>query len=383
MALIDVVFYNGDDLVYKWSPNGNSENYQLKLGSQLVVRETQTAVFFKEGKLLDIFGPGTHTIHSNNIPILSKLINLPFGSTSPFFAEVYYVNNTVLFDSKFGIHSFNLIEPQFKIPVSVSSRGSYALKVADPIKLLTLLAGTSKVVNKEMLRDYFRGIINQAVKNSIVEISKRDSISPLALEMICDEVSTSVRPIVENVLIEYGLELKMFNIEGIPIDDSDPKVMAIVQDYQRIMSEDIEERMRLKRRAENIDVFKVERSFDTSEKLADNLGSTEGGNGVMGAMIGLGVATPIANNLGNAIGQNFSNAQPPELSDNSAVYFYSVDGKNKIGPVPFDVLVQMFQSNIVTRETKVWKTGLPSWINLSQLPESSSFLSNEPPALEP
>ncbi len=381
MALIDVVFYNGDDLVHKWQLKNGSQDYQLKLGSQLVVRESQIAVFFKEGKILDVFEPGTHTLHTNNIPLLSKLVNLPFGSTSPFFAEVYFVNNAVLFDAKFGIHSFNLIEPQFKIPVSVSARGSYAVKVSDPIKFLKQLTGTSIVINRDVLRDYFRGIISQTVKNSIVEISKKDNISPLALEMVCDEVSKSVMPIVGEVLSEYGLEIKLFNIEGIPVDDSDPKVLAIIQDFQRIMSEDIEERMRLKRRAENIETFKVERSFDTSEKLAENLGGTEGGSNILGAMIGLGVATPLANSLSNSVGQNISTNQPPELSESKINYHYSLDGKNKIGPVSFDVLIQLFNSKVLNNETKVWKPGLANWVMFSELPESSNLLGNEPPEI--
>ena len=71
-------------------------------------------------------------------------------------------------------------------------------------------------------------------------------------------------------ILDYGLELKLFNIEAIPIIDDDPKVKKIIEDYQRIMAEDAEERMRLKRRADNLDVYKVERSFDTSEKVAEN-----------------------------------------------------------------------------------------------------------------
>ena len=85
-------------------------------------------------------------------------------------------------------------------------------------------------------------------------------------------------------MLDYGLDLRLFNIEAIPIIDDDPKVKKIIEDYQRIMAEDTEERMRLKRRADNLDVYKVERSFDTSEKVAENMGGGLGGDG--GNLIG-------------------------------------------------------------------------------------------------
>lgn len=380
MAIIDVIFHEGDELVYKWSPNNNSKNSQVKLGSQLVVKESQEAVFFKEGKLLDIFGPGTHTLETNNIPLLSKIINLPFGSQSPFFAEVYFVNKSVVFNSKFGIFPFNLLDPEFKIPVSVTARGSFALKVIDTRKLILSLTGTSLKTDKEILREYFRGLLSQAVKNSITDLSRKNNISPFGLEIICDEVSKSVRPQVNDVFNEYGLELALFNIEGIPVDDSDPKVQTLLNEYQRIMSEDVQERLRLKRRAENIEVFKIERSYDTSEKLAENLGNTESGSGIIGAMIGMGVAGPIASGLSNNISQNLSNNISPELGS-EAQFFYSIDGKNKIGPISLTILKQQYNAGMISENTLVWKSGLSNWIALRSLEDASSFINEGPPDL--
>jgi membrane protease subunit (stomatin/prohibitin family) len=379
MAIIDVIFYEGEDLVYKWSPNDNAKNSQIKLGSQLVVKESQEVVFFKEGKLLDVFNPGTHTLHTNNIPILSKIINLPFGSQSPFFAEVYFVNKSILFNSKFGIFPFNIIDPEFKIPVSVTARGSFALKVIDTKKLLVNLTGTSIKTGKEELTDYFRGILSQSVKNSITELSKKNNISPFGLEIICDEVSKSVKPIINEIVNDYGLELVLFNIEGIPVDATDSKVQTLLSEYQRIMSEDVQERMRLKRRAENIEVFKIERSFDTSEKLAENLGNTESGNGIIGAIVGMGVAGSIANNLGNNINQNFT--QSSNIVNTDLNYYYSIDGKNKIGPVGLNILKQQYVAGLISDNTLIWRNGLSNWISLSMLPEAISFVNSIPPDL--
>jgi membrane protease subunit (stomatin/prohibitin family) len=380
MAIVDVIFYEGSELVYKWNPSSNAQNYQIKLGSQLVVKESQEAVFFKEGKLLDVFSPGTHTLSTNNIPILSKLINLPFGSQSPFFAEVYFVNKNVLFDSKFGVFPFNVIDSEFKIPVSVSARGSFALKIIDVKKLLLNLTGTSVRTGKEELRDYFRGLLSQSVKNSIIDLSKKNNISPFGLEIICEEVSNNVRPIVNEVFNEYGLELTLFNIEGIPVDDSDPKVEALLSDYRRIMSEDVQERMRLKRRAENIEVFKIERSFDTSEKLAENLGNTESGSGVIGAVLGMGIAGSIANGLTDNLNQNMSGIDRSNQSVENQ-YYYSINGKDKIGPVALSILQQQYAAGLIADATLIWRNGLSGWIQLNLLPEANTFINTMPPDL--
>jgi membrane protease subunit (stomatin/prohibitin family) len=126
-------------------------------------------------------------------------------------------------------------------------------------------------------------------------------------------VSTAVRAILEQSLSEYGLDLKLFSIEGISIVDDDPKVKKLLDEYQRLMSEDVEERMRLKRRAENLEVYKIERTFDTTEKAAENLGGGDGGTGgILGTMVGMGMVNPIAQSMGNMmsnVNQNVSTAE--------------------------------------------------------------------------
>ena len=125
------------------------------------------------------------------------------------------------------------------------------------------------------------------------------------------EVAQAVRGLLANTIKDYGLDLRLFNIEAIPIIDDDPKVKKVIEDYQRIMSEDTQEKMRLKRRADNLEVYKVERSFDTSEKVAENMGGGlgEGGN-LIGTMIGMGMVNPIANQMGNIMQNNTQATNP-------------------------------------------------------------------------
>ena len=94
MALIDVIKYGGKRDVLAW----RYPSQELRLGTQVIVNESQEAVFVKEGKILDILGPGRHTLSTENIPILAKLINLPFGGKTPFTAEIWYINKAYLLD---------------------------------------------------------------------------------------------------------------------------------------------------------------------------------------------------------------------------------------------------------------------------------------------
>ena len=281
MAIIDVLKYDGpnDVLVWKWrSESSSSREEELRMGSQLIVNQSQEACFFKGGELLDVFGPGTHTLSTKNLPFLSKLVGLVYGGNTPFSAEVYFVNKTVSMDAKFGLMPFNMVEPTFKVPVPVSCRGSFALIVKDSKRFLTNMIGTVKDFNTKTLSELFRGVISENVKSTITKISREQNLSPLELESIVYEVGTAVKSIINEHLQEFGIEIKLFNIESIPVIDEDQRVKDVVAQFQKIMAADVDERMRLKRRAENLEVYKVERSFDTTEKAAENLGGGEGGD---------------------------------------------------------------------------------------------------------
>ena len=322
MAIIDVLKYDGPNnvLVWKWRSTSNSDREkELRLGSQLVVNQSQEVCFIKGGQMLDVFGPGTHTLSTKNLPILSSLIGLAFGGDSPFTAEVYFINKSVSMDAKFGLIPFNMIEPNFKIPIPVTSRGSFALAVSDSKIFLNKIVGTVGDFETRTLSQYFRGVITEATKNAITKIAREQKLSPLELESIVFEVANAVRGLLASTILEYGIELKLFNIEAIPIIDEDPKVKKIIEDYQRIMAEDTEERMRLKRRADNLDVYKVERSFDTSEKVAENMGGGLGGDGgnLIGTMIGMGMVNPIASQMGSIMQNNTQASNPTNSSDDS------------------------------------------------------------------
>ena len=325
MAIVDVLKFDGANnvLVWKWRSSSNSSREEeLRYGTQLIVNQSQEACFIKGGQLLDVFGPGTHTLSTKNLPILSSLIGLAFGGDSPFKAEVYFINKSVSMDAKFGLIPFNMIEPNFKVPIPITSRGSFALAVTNSKLFLNKVIGTVPDFDTRTLANYFRGVIVESTKNAITKIAKEQNLSPLELESIVFEVATAVKGIISSALNEYGMELRLFNIEAIPVIDSDIRVKKVVEEYQRLMTLDTEERMRLKRRADNLDVYRIERSFDTSEKVAENIGGGIGGdaNNLIGTMVSMGMVNPLANQMGQIMQsntpQNMANTfNPTEKND--------------------------------------------------------------------
>jgi membrane protease subunit (stomatin/prohibitin family) len=326
MAIIDVLKYDGPNnvLVWKWRSISNSRREEeLRYGTQLVVNQSQEACFVKGGQLLDVFGPGTHTLSSKNLPILSSIIGLAFGGDSPFKAEVYFINKSVSMDAKFGLIPFNMIEPNFKVPIPVTSRGSFALNVSDSKTFLNKIVGTVPDFETRTLSQYFRGVIVENVKNAITKIAKEQKLSPLELESIVYEVGNAVRVLMGNIISDYGLELKLFNIEAIPIVDDNQHVKDVVAQFQKLMSEDAAERMRLKRRAENLEVYRIERSFDTAETAAENMGGGLGGDGgnLIGTMVSMGMVNPIANQMGNIMQNTLPNSQNSSIGNNNDKIF--------------------------------------------------------------
>ena len=127
MALVNVLKYEApDDSIFVWKHPSN----QIKIGSQLIVGEGQQAIFVKGGQALDCFDPGTHTLVTGNIPLIDKLINLPFGGDTPFSAEVWFVNTTVKRDLKWGTPSpIPLMDATLGFPVSARAFGKWGQRL--------------------------------------------------------------------------------------------------------------------------------------------------------------------------------------------------------------------------------------------------------------
>ena len=306
-------------LIWKWHDDNYSKRQdEIRLGSQLIVAENQQAIFVKGGKICDVFETGQHTLATANLPILSQVIGSVFGGSSPFNASIYFINKAVLMNTKFGLTPFNLVEPNFKVPIPVSARGSYALKISDARNLLIQISGNLNELTPQTIKEYFKGIVCTIVKNGILTLIKQTQISPIELETKIDDVTKLVTEDVSSTFAEYGLISKHFVIEAIPIIDDDPRVKDVVSKIHQIWADDVEEKMKFRRYTENIDIYKTERMFDTAQSAAENLS----GNGIAGAFIGMNTAAPLGNMLGSMMNTTFGTG----IRQNSATQEYSQDG---------------------------------------------------------
>ena len=159
--IADIIKYEGDNSTFIWKHPCEDFNTT----TQLIVHESQEAILFLNGQALDLFGPGRHTLETQNIPILRRLINIPTGGESAFHCEVYFINKTEQMAIRWGTDSkVQYVEPTYKFPLSIGASGEMSLSVDDSRKLLVKLVGTERVLDRQQLTTYFRSILMAKVK---------------------------------------------------------------------------------------------------------------------------------------------------------------------------------------------------------------------------
>jgi membrane protease subunit (stomatin/prohibitin family) len=211
MAILDVIEFldpTGRQIVHRVPEGGSGE---FRLGSQLVVRESQAAVFFRDGKALDVFGPGRHTLSTMNIPLLANLISIPFGGTSPFRAEVYFVNLADLIDMKWGtMEPVTFRDSEFGM-VRLRAFGTYAMAVADPQLFVNKIVGTQGLYETGQIEDYLRNIIVSRFN----DIMGETMTTLLDLPSKYNEVGAGLRAGVADDFANLGLNLKALYVTSV------------------------------------------------------------------------------------------------------------------------------------------------------------------------
>ncbi|MDR1110115.1 MAG: SPFH domain-containing protein [Deltaproteobacteria bacterium] len=293
MAVVDVVKYSGPNSVFAWKFPSD----ELGTWTQLIVAESQEAVFFKGGQALDVFGPGRHTLKTANIPLLSGLIRLPFGGQSPFKAEIWFVNKVHSLDIKWGTPTpIQLQDPKFGIMVPVRSFGQFGITINNSSKFLIKLVGTIPVFDQDTLLRYFKGLYLNKIKDTLASYLVQKRIGILEINAYLDELAVHICERVKPVMDEYGIELVNFYVNDVSVPENDPAVVQL--------------KAALAKKAE-MDIigynYQQERTFDTLEGAATNPGA--GQAGMMGAGMGLGMGLGVGGAMGGQFGglaQNLS-----------------------------------------------------------------------------
>lgn len=282
MALIDVVKWDGtpDVFAYKF-PEEN-----LTTWTQLIVNESQEALLFHKGKIVQKFGAGKHTLSTENIPLLENLYGIPFGGKNPFTAEVWFVNKVMSLDTKWGTHTpIQLRDPEYKIMIPVRGFGQFGVQIADGESFLVKLVGTLPVFDRDSLTDCFRGMLLTMISSAIAKKVIEDKVCVLEIAAHLQLLSDFLKEELSKAFAEYGIRLVNFFINSITIDEKDSAV-ARLKDL-------------LARKAE-MDIlgytYQQQRSFDVLDNVAHNEGMAAP---IMGAGMGLGMGFGVGGAVGN------------------------------------------------------------------------------------
>lgn len=230
--IADIIMYEGDNSTFVWKHSKEDFNSM----TQLVVHESQEAIFFMNGQALDLFGPGRYTLETQNIPKLGKFINRATGGETPFHCEVYFINKTVQMAVKWGTDSkVRFLEPEYGVPLEIGACGEMNLMVSDARKLLIKLVGTMNGIAWEdrgggftkSLAASFRPLISTAVKTNLSNCIKARGINILEVDenlgILSDVLKTSIVPSFE----EYGLTIPEFYVTTVVLPESDPNFKRI------------------------------------------------------------------------------------------------------------------------------------------------------------
>ena len=225
--ITEVIKYEGDNSTFVWKHPCEDFNSM----TQLIVHESQEALFFMDGQALDLFGAGRHTLETQNIPKIGKFLNRTTGGDTPFHCEVYFINKTVQMSIKWGTDSkIRFIEPSMGIPFEIGACGELNLEVCDSRKLLLKLVGTmngiawgdSGVGFTKSIQSCFRPLISTAVKAHLTSAIKSQNINILEIDENLESLSEILRKSIVPGFEEYGLTIPQFYITSIALPDNDP-----------------------------------------------------------------------------------------------------------------------------------------------------------------
>lgn len=369
--LIDIIEWTDDTrdtLVWRFPRHDN----EIKMGAQLVVRESQIAVFVNEGRIADVFAPGTYTLETRNIPILTTLKGWKYGFDSPFKAEVYFVSSRQFTDFKWGTQNPVMVrDPEFG-PVRVRAFGGYSVRVVDPPRFLSELVGTDPNFRTEEAQGYLRQMVTSRLGTALATAARDVPVLDLALHQ--HDLGLRMSRALTEDMASVGLEIPLFNVESITLPPEVEK--ALDKRTQMGVLGDLDQYAR----------------FQTATAVGD--AATTPGSG-LGEAMGLG--------LGMAAGQHLSQglhpaqqpqqqappqqqppqgaAVPPPLPAQAA-WFVGVDGQQQ-GPFGQARLAERTVGGQLTRDTLVWKAGMAQWTPAGQVPELAGLFSATPPPMPP
>jgi membrane protease subunit (stomatin/prohibitin family) len=234
MEVIEWFDQTGTGIVQRYPEGGSGD---IKMGAQLIVRENQAAVFFRDGQGLDVLGPGRHTLSTQNLPILTRLLSLPWGFQSPFRAEVYFVNLKVFTNMRWGTRDPVAFKDAQLGLIRLRAFGSFTMRVTQPLLFVNSLVGTQGSYTTDQIEDYLREVIVARLNDFLGETVQ----SLIELPRQYDEMAVALKTRLTDEFRKYGTEMVDFYINRItPPEDVERMIderssMGAVGDLDRFL----------------------------------------------------------------------------------------------------------------------------------------------------
>jgi len=351
--LIDIIEWVDDNhhaIVWRFPRFHN----QIKNGAQLIVRPGQAAIFVANGKVGDVFEPGMYRLETKNLPLLSTLLGWKYGFDSPFKAEVYFVNTTVITDLKWGTPNPVMMRDSDFGPVRLRAFGTYTLRATNPATLLAELVGTDSLYEADEISELLRSIVN----NAFAEVVSSSQIPVLDLAMSYRDLSERMRQsVLEMVDDEYGIEIPQLHIVNISLPAEVEKAldvrtgMAVVGDMAAYQA------------------YQVGSSMPIA---AENPAGGLAGAG-LGLGMGMAMAQPMMTGMQQGPGSGVPAPVPPPQSapppPPPVPAWHPAENGEAIGPFIQSQLVEAIASGRMRADTLVWRSGMQGWTRAVEMTE--------------
>lgn len=343
--IADIIKYEGDNSTFIWKHPCEDFNTL----TQLIVHESQEAIFFMNGQALDLFGPGRYTLETQNIPLLGKVLNRTTGDKTPFHCEVYFINKTEQMSIKWGTDSkVQYIDPTYGFPLQIGASGEMSLRVEDSRKLLIKLVGTENYLGQQKLISFFRSFLMTRVKTYIAQVMKSNAINIFEIDENLTAFSENIHKLLIPDFADYGVSLERFFVTTVVKPDGDRQYEKFKELHFRQYADIAEAKLRQQtavidaqteaqrvvidsqaqatKRMQEGYTYAQERGFDVAEKVAENEAVGQFTNmGVgLGTMAGVGGA--VGSVVGNAVNGAMNAAeQPAQPTDDMAAFKAKVE----------------------------------------------------------
>lgn len=257
----------------RWAPDDYTTIYayrypetNLSTYTQLVVQESQEAILFSKGQIVGKFGPGKHTLNTENLPILRNLFGIPFGGKNPFTAEVWFVNKTTPYNIDWETDSMSIHDADYNTQLPLVSKGRYGLRITDAEKFLIKIVGTKSEYTQDDLTDQFYGEVSTKTKSTILQFMLKHRIGFKSISAHLADLSDYLKSTMAAFWDGIGLSLTQFYITNIDIDTS--------TETGRKVAEAISQQSAMSITGHT---WQQEKMFDVANNAVDSFGSGNGG----------------------------------------------------------------------------------------------------------